>query len=314
MRAGTEAERIAKGLGGKRAGSAWLACCPAHPDRNPSLRITQGYSRVLLHCYAGCEPSAIIGELKKRGILEGQRREMPATYQAAIDAHAPPARDDQDRKRKIEMAQLIWSQTEDLMFTPGEDYLRSRGIEMTRREVAVPYILDRVRWHPDCPVRRDTAPAVVAPVTNPVTGTVTGIWRVVLDEHGNKVERLGLGDCHGGAVRLDPALDDDEIAVTEGLEDGLAWMQATGSPAWATLSTSGMASVILPDRFRRVTIVADRDEWKERPNGTRYRPGLDAANKLAARLGGEGRKVRIMHPAAADCKDMNDVIRTGDRA
>ena len=310
MSAGTEAERIAKGLGGKRGGSAWLACCPAHSDKNPSLRIAQGDSRVLLHCYAGCEPSSIITALKNRGILEGQRREMPATYRAAIEAHAPP-REDPDRARKIEMAQTIWSKTDDVLFTPGEQYLIGRRITITRDPSAVPYILDRVRWHPGCPVRRGTAPALVAPVTNPATGTVTGIWRVVLDEHGRRTERLGLGDCHGGAVRLDPALDGDEIAIVEGIEDGLAWMQLTGSPAWAALSTSGMASVVLPPRFRKATIVADRDEWKERRNGTRYRPGIDAALKLATRLREEGRQVRTVYPGSAGTKDANDVLRAG---
>ena len=310
MTAGTEAERIAKALGGKRAGSAWLACCPAHPDKNPSLRIAQGDSRVLLHCYAGCSAGSIIDQLKRRGILEGQRREMPTAYRAAIEAHAPP-REDPDRARKIEIAQTIWSQTEDILFTPGEQYLIGRGITITRDPSAVPYILDRVRWHPDCPVRRETAPALVAPVTNPTTGTVTGIWRVVLDHEGRRVERLGLGDCHGGAVRLDPALDGDEIAIVEGIEDGLSWIQLVGSPAWAALSTSGMASVVLPPRFRKVTIVADRDEWKERPNGTRYRPGIDAARKLSERLKSEGRQVRTVYPGSADAKDANDVLRAG---
>jgi hypothetical protein len=32
------AEFIAKTLGGRKAGGGWSACCPAHDDREPSLR------------------------------------------------------------------------------------------------------------------------------------------------------------------------------------------------------------------------------------------------------------------------------------
>ncbi|MFZ3322738.1 MAG: DNA primase [Usitatibacter sp.] len=33
----------------------WLACCPAHEDRHPSLSIREvDDGRVLVHCFAGC--------------------------------------------------------------------------------------------------------------------------------------------------------------------------------------------------------------------------------------------------------------------
>src|SRR5690349_15704034 len=39
------------------------ALCPAHPDRNPSLSITQGDGRALLHCFAGCKVESIVDVL-----------------------------------------------------------------------------------------------------------------------------------------------------------------------------------------------------------------------------------------------------------
>ncbi len=36
------AETIASALGGYRAGGTWMACCPAHEDRVPSLSISSG--------------------------------------------------------------------------------------------------------------------------------------------------------------------------------------------------------------------------------------------------------------------------------
>jgi hypothetical protein len=34
--------------------------CPAHPDRRPSLSIRREADRWLLHCFAGCEPEAVL--------------------------------------------------------------------------------------------------------------------------------------------------------------------------------------------------------------------------------------------------------------
>jgi DNA primase len=40
----------------KRTGNGtWLACCPAHEDRSPSMSVRElDDGRVLVHCFAGC--------------------------------------------------------------------------------------------------------------------------------------------------------------------------------------------------------------------------------------------------------------------
>ena len=38
----------------------WMACCPAHDDRTPSLQITQANDRVLIHCHAGCGGNEVL--------------------------------------------------------------------------------------------------------------------------------------------------------------------------------------------------------------------------------------------------------------
>lgn len=44
----------------KRCGAGWMAQCPAHDDRRPSLAITEGEDgRVLIHCHAGCPPEEV---------------------------------------------------------------------------------------------------------------------------------------------------------------------------------------------------------------------------------------------------------------
>lgn len=43
----------------QRADGRWSARCPAHHDGSPSLSILDTEDRVLVHCFAGCEASAI---------------------------------------------------------------------------------------------------------------------------------------------------------------------------------------------------------------------------------------------------------------
>lgn len=42
----------------------WIACCPAHEDRSPSLSIRElDDGRILLHDFAGCSTSDVLGAL-----------------------------------------------------------------------------------------------------------------------------------------------------------------------------------------------------------------------------------------------------------
>lgn len=61
----TALERVLGRLEGVHAtAGGYLARCPAHEDHGPSLSIREGDDgRVLLHCWAGCETSAILAAL-----------------------------------------------------------------------------------------------------------------------------------------------------------------------------------------------------------------------------------------------------------
>jgi len=41
----------------------WLACCPAHPDKSPSLAIKEIDGKILIHCFAGCQVSEIVSAI-----------------------------------------------------------------------------------------------------------------------------------------------------------------------------------------------------------------------------------------------------------
>ena len=52
---------LAKLPSAKKSGKGWLACCPAHDDRNPSLSVSEGDDgTALLKCHTGCTMAAIL--------------------------------------------------------------------------------------------------------------------------------------------------------------------------------------------------------------------------------------------------------------
>ncbi len=63
------AKAIAKALRGRKAGAAWMARCPAHRDRTPSLAITAARDgTALVHCHAGCAQHDVIAALRALGL------------------------------------------------------------------------------------------------------------------------------------------------------------------------------------------------------------------------------------------------------
>lgn len=62
----------------------WIACCPAHDDRSPSLAISEGEDgRILLYCHALCSVESIVGAvgLTLSDIMpEGPAPSIPAKH------------------------------------------------------------------------------------------------------------------------------------------------------------------------------------------------------------------------------------------
>lgn len=293
------AAEIARRLGGAtRHGRGWLARCPVpghgqgRGDRNPSLSLADGDAgRLLVRCFAGCDARDILAELRCRGLIEG-RRDPDWRPPAPVRDPLPIA----DAERKRAFALRLWEAARPVGGTLVEAYLRSRGITLPPPPA--------LRFAPELPhaLSGQRLPAMVARVED-VAGRFLGVHRTYLarDGHGKarvEPQKMMLGGVAGGAVRLGEAVDG--LLVCEGIESALAAAQASGRPAWAALSTSGLRALELPADVREVTIVPDGD-----------RPGRDAAIAAARRWIGEGRQVRIA--ATPDGRDINDLVR-GDAA
>ena len=284
------AETIAKALGGRKAGGGWTARCPAHDDRTPSLSIRDADdNKVLVRCHAGCDQ-----ERRHRGAANarpvGRERSALAFAHGAL-ARAVERKPDQDDARRSEAALAIWQSATPAQGTPVETYLASRGIDLPPP--------DALRFHAGLKHPSGGVwPAMVALVTNGADGTPLAIHRTFLARDGGgkapvDPQKMMLGPCRGGAVRL--AEPGDVLMVGEGIETCLAAMQATGHPAWAALSTSGLRSLDLPSDVRDVIVLADGDD-----------AGEAAARDCAWRWKREGRRVRIARPPQG--MDFNDML------
>jgi putative DNA primase/helicase len=228
---------LAQALGGHRTGGQFLAKCPCHSDRSPSLAIREGQLGPLLFCHAGCSTRDVIDELRGRGLWE-----PPQPPLRSIPRPTPPrpiARPD-DEAARTEAACRIWRQAHDPRGTLAETYLKSRGLQLDDD------LAGRVlRFHPTCPWGKDQrVPALLAafrPRNDPgEDAPPSAIIRIGLTAEGGKLGKGGdgkrmLGPVGGCAIKLDA--DEDVtlgLGITEGLETGLAVRATAGGRSGAS--------------------------------------------------------------------------------
>lgn len=146
-------------------------------------------------------------------------------------------------------------------------------------------------------------PALVALVTDAVSGTPLTLHRTWVRADGNKAPvepaRMLLGGHRkqGGVVRLWP----DEavttgLGVAEGIETALSLAHAI-APVWACIDAGNLAAFPLLEGIEALTIAADHDD-----------AGIAAANTCADRWARSGAEVRVVLPEIHKT-DLNDVAR-----
>lgn len=283
------AAEVAEGLGGAiRAGSQWLARCPVHADRTPSLALREGDNgRLLVHCHAGCDPRHLWAELLRRGLAgDNHRVQSPRQRYRPQPQVSPRTRPPAGMPPKVA---AIWTRSAPLAGTIAERYLRKRGC-------AVPADGD-LRYLP--PSVRMPWPTMVALVTEFATGTPMSIHFTALTASGSgkaPIDRpkrlLAEHRKQGGVVRL--TRDEEvtaELGLGEGIETSLAVAMALGPPrpVWAAIDAGNLARLPVVSGIERLIIYADTD-----PSGT----GQAAAHALAARWHQAGREVFIAQPPA----------------
>lgn len=291
QRDGCTARQITARLKGRWHGTYGTAPCPVcqpegRRDQN-ALTLGDGRAGLLLNCKkSGCDFRHI---LAAAGILPGDYR-APDREECArrmMEAQA-------EAVKRSAMARRVWDEAQPIDGTPGEVYLRGRGISCP--------LPDRLRFHPRCfhGPSRQTLPAMVALVDG---GEGFAVHRTFLrpDGHGKAGlpdgDKLMLGRVAGGAVRLSDG--PGRLVIAEGIESALSLLCGIlDGPAqiWAALSTSGMRSLRLPVQAATLAIAADADP-----------EGRAAAQSLAQRAHAAGWRVSLLDPGEG--RDFNDILK-----
>jgi hypothetical protein len=186
----------------------------------------------------------------------------------------------------------MWGRSQPADGTLVETYLRARGY---RGPIPPDLRFVTGKHHSNAAMY----PIMIGAATRAGTSDrITGIHRTFLRPDGCKADlpdtKMSLGRVRGAAVRL--ATAGPKLAISEGIETGLSFMQATGIPTWAALSTGGMQTLVLPPDAREVIIAADPDD-----------AGQKAARSAALKFWSQGRTVRIITPPKG--QDFNELAR-----
>jgi putative DNA primase/helicase len=261
------------------SGGNYLVCCPAHDDTSPSLSLRDGDRGLIVHCFAGCEARDVYRAIREKGFDVEQD-----------DTTRKPAKDSSEyRRRQADKACWFWSRRKPVIGSIAERYLRdARGY--------VGLLPPTLGFLP--PLKAEHHPvmiAVFAVVDEPEPGVlgkpqnVAAVHLTLLKPDGTgkadaKPNKFTIGSPLGKPIVL--ALPNDllGLAITEGIEDGLAAQQALGLGAWAAGSAPFMPALAatVPSHIDAVTIFAHPDK-----------AGRDGAQKLAAALRRRGIEVTV---------------------
>jgi putative DNA primase/helicase len=242
-----EGRDIVEQLGGTWQRGGGMCRCPGHEDRTPSLSVRTGARRLLFHCFAGCETSRVIGELRALRLL-GRDRDLP------VDARSPAPAD--CNRRNGGAAARLWAAARPVERSPTEAYLASRGLKLA---------VSDLRYHPRTPYGRGALaifrPAMLAAVRD--DAGLVGVHRTFLDPRTARLADLplpkrALGRLGQGAVRLSPPRD-GTLGWAEGIENAMAATLLFGSACWATLGTERFARAALPAGVSRLILFLDND-------------------------------------------------------
>ena len=238
-----EGQLLVESLGCQWTELGGMCRCPAHDDRTPSLSIRAGRTRLLFHCFAGCDAARILQALESNRLLKPN-----AGGAAKRDA-------DRSNASHSDAARRIWNESRSIAGTRAEAYLAARGVASHSPEL---------RYHPRTP---DGAapmtrfrPALIAAVRDD-TG-LTAIHRTFIDPGlvspaGFQIERRGLGRYGRGSVRLGGVAA--RIGLAEGIETALSASSLFGVPCWATLGSERFRQLSLPTEVDELLLFLDRD-------------------------------------------------------
>ncbi len=180
-----------------------------------------------------------------------------------VQDHIKPPPAEQTDQKRLALARRLWKQSVLAYDTACEDYLRARGY------------VGRI------PLAHEVEPGLIDIADDAVRGVhITRLLPDGSDRERGDMAKIIVGRGFTAPLVLAPPNDLLGIAVTEGIEDGLAVLSATGLGVWVAGNAGRMPGLadIIPPFIEAVTIYGHAD-----PAGEKGARGL--ADLLLAREG-----------------------------
>jgi putative DNA primase/helicase len=304
------AREIVKALGGEWRGDYGTAPGPGHSAGDRSLQISDGPNgEPTVYSHAGDDWKAIKDDWRTQGLLPefkpGERR-----MQAFQFSNKPESTLSNDAYMRHSPPKLRWSDFAESLWQSCYAISDDAAQYLAARRCVIPPADGDLRWHPGLLHKKTgwTGPALVARVTDAITGEPMTLHRTWIQADGTKapieVPRLPLKGHvkKGGVIRLwplDVAVPSPGLSIAEGIETALSAVQVV-NPAWALIDANNLAQFPVIDGVSDLVIFADNDS-----NGTGQKAAAECANRWVL----AGRVIKVWTPDTPDT-DLNDWMRT----
>jgi hypothetical protein len=222
------------------------------------------------------------GQRSPRGPSEHQESPLPQPFKGSND----------EQVGARAFAARLWRSAQPAAGTPAEAYLHHRGI--------LGPLPSSLRFSAAVPMPGGSRhPAMLAEITDPVTGEFLALQRTALTPEGRKADiepqKATIGSSAGGAVVIGDLSRAEFVAEGEGVETVLSATSVCDLAGIATLSSSTIGCVPLPQSTTSVVILGE--------HGSEHR-----AEEAAKRRHAEGRRVFVAYPPDKEHKDLNDFL------
>ena len=298
----------------------WIACCPAHDDRNPSLGVTEkGDGALLLKCWAGCETSDVVAAVgltmadlfprrPDSPYPPGQRlsAEERAERQRLADERAASERESIDRERQETAKHAAAILKAAVPAQANHPYLQRKGVSpvSTLWEIGHEQAYGILGYRPKAGVEYLTGRLLVAPIYQ--GGALSSVE--LIDGDKRKAALSGRGTKVGGYWTTEERLPDGDgqgmtLLIGEGVATVLSASESSGHQAIAALSSNNLAKVAQAMRSRyqaaELVILADLVKADGKPDPHAIEAARAVGGKLAVPEFGAGRE-----PGMSDFNDL----------
>jgi putative DNA primase/helicase len=198
---------------------------------------------------------------------------------------APRRHPRREAARTADLALGVWREARPAAGTIVETYLERRGLRLPEHSDEV------LRFHPACPRGADRLPAMLGLMRDIAGDRPAGVHRTFLSADGHakaavEPNKMMLGAARGAVLKLTPDEDvTSGLAITEGIEDGLAVLNDGWAPVWVCLSAGTMMRFPVLGGVEALSIFCDNDA-----------PGANAAEGCVARWQEAGREACVVEP------------------